>query len=107
MTHDTESERAKFEAWHVNFYKEPLPREWRIVDVWQCWQAAHEQGRLSGLEEAAKVCEAEYQRIMALQKPGAYGSTEEAVNTNLRMIAVMLPECASAIRALAASDGGK
>jgi hypothetical protein len=74
--------RAAFEAWHVNFYKEPLPREWRIVDVWQCWQAAHEQGRLAGLAEAAQVCET--------MRDHHRGS-----------------DAAAAIRAIAASDGGK
>lgn len=32
--------REEFEAWYVGFYVEPLPAEYRIIDIWECWQAA-------------------------------------------------------------------
>jgi hypothetical protein len=55
------------------------------------------------LEEAAKVCEAKAADVLAKQTPER-GETDVGVNQNLRLIAVLLPDCADAIRAL---KGGK
>ena len=46
-------------------------------------------------EECAKVCEAEEQRILSKQS----GRDFDQVDTNLRMIACVLPDIAAAIRA--------
>ena len=57
--------------------------------------------RDAALEEAAKVVEAEFGRVMAAQYPDAkFGSMQDSVNTNIRMTSVLLPEVAAAIRAL-------
>jgi hypothetical protein len=49
--------------------------------------------------ECAKVCEEQEARILSKQDPKAKpGSDSDAVNVNLRMVAVMLPEVADAIR---------
>jgi hypothetical protein len=39
-----DDKRAKFEAWYVDFYREPLPAEYRVVDIWECWKAAYQAG---------------------------------------------------------------
>ena len=46
------TDREAFEAWHVDFYNEPLPPEFTIVHSWEMWQAAIKHER----EQCAKVC---------------------------------------------------
>lgn len=51
-------------------------------------------------ERAAKIVEAECKRVLAQQKPDADPmSFDASVNLNLRMVTVLLPEIAAAIRA--------
>lgn len=53
------------------------------------------------LEEAAKIVDAECERVLSKQiVPTAHGSDADVVNTNLRMIAVLLPDIAASIRSL-------
>ena len=49
-------------------------------------------------ERAAKVCDEMAARVLSKQD----GEPSHPVNVNLRMVALMLPDCADAIRALIA-----
>jgi len=52
-------------------------------------------------EAAARLVEAECERVLALQKPDADPmSMDDTVNLNLRMTTVLLPNLAARIRAL-------
>jgi hypothetical protein len=58
------------------------------------------EGRRAGLLEAAKVCESRCADVLSKQD-----GRDDAVDLNLRMFAALLPEIATAIRALAERDG--
>lgn len=60
--------------------------------------AALEAARAEALEEAAKIIEAESERVLACQTPHQSGFYD-SVNINLRMTTVLLPSLAAAIRA--------
>lgn len=61
---------------------------------------AYAAGAAAMKERAAKVCEAEEQRILSKQS----GRDFDQVDTNLRMIACVLPDIAATIRALGDDD---
>lgn len=69
------------------------------------------RARAEAIEDAAKVVEAEEARMMAYQKPTNDPlSFDDAVNANIRMTTVLLPDIAAAIRSLKdtqAPGGGK
>lgn len=52
------------------------------------------------LEMAAKICDDKYSFVLSKQTTGERNETERAVNQNLRLVSVLLPDCASAIRKL-------
>jgi len=61
---------------------------------------AYAAGAAAMKERAAKVCEAEESRILSRQS----GRDYDPVDTNLRMIACVLPDIAAAIRAQEDAD---
>ena len=66
-----------------------------------------EQQRDEAYERAAKICDAEFDRIISKQTPTDDPlSMADTVNTNIRMMACILPEVAAAIRRLAPGPEG-
>lgn len=61
---------------------------------------AYAAGAAAMKERAAKVCENKEQQILSKQS----GKDFDVVDTNLRMIACVLPDVAAAIRALGDDD---
>jgi hypothetical protein len=99
----TDSTRAAFEAWlstvyscgSASFERYPISVHYdsghyrcrEDQSAWEGWQAAYQAARLSALEEAARVCEAEASpRAMVKNEDGAFACAC----------------CAAAIRQLAA-----
>ena len=86
----------------------------REAGGWQQWEArvmtpqvlerfaalAYAAGAAAMKERAAKVCENKEQQILSKQS----GKDFDVVDTNLRMIACVLPDVAAAIRALGDDD---
>ena len=86
----------------------------REAGGWQQWEArvmtpqvlerfaalAYAAGAAAMKERCAKVCEAEESRILSRQS----GRDYDPVDTNLRMIACVLPDIAAAIRAQEDAD---
>ena len=59
----------------------------------------------AGMREAARMVNEECTRILAVQTIPPRGNTDEAVNLQARMCAVMLPGLAAAIERAAGGEG--
>lgn len=78
----------------------------RYIDIlWRIRQTAFSAGEESGREAAAKIVDAECERILSKQSP-AKTDLEDTVNMNIRLTAIMLPDLAKSIRSLPLSVKG-
>lgn len=85
-----------------------IDRQWHlhVPDARAALEAANLCGRNAVIEECARVADAEFERVMALQKPtNDPFSMEASISHNLRMCAVLLPDVAEKIRALTTTGG--
>ncbi len=85
----------------------------RVQLCWEAWYASQlaaerrlAEVRAEEREACAKIVDAEFERILSKQTPSDDLSIGASVNANLRMMACVLPDIASAIRSQGDSDVG-